>query len=64
MKILRPKTPDKPLLRYDEVAGILRCSDRTVYRLVREHKLHRPRPGFISKGSLDTLLKGDHQSDS
>ena len=56
MKTINPEVPVKHLLRTDEVAGILRCSNRTVRRFIREGKLIRHRPGLIVRSSLMRFL--------
>ena len=54
MKIIKPEVPVKHFLRVEEVAGILRCSHRTVRRYVREGHLerHPQRRGLIVRSSL------------
>ena len=52
-----PEVRNKTLLRIDEVAVILCCSPRTVHRYIREGKLTRRRPGFITVISLLKFLE-------
>lgn len=57
MQQLKTKISVKPLLRIDEVAEILCCAPVTVRRYVREGKLTRCRPGFITSASLMRYLE-------
>jgi excisionase family DNA binding protein len=39
----RPRRPVRALLTAKQIAAMLNCAERTVYRLVKEGKLSKPR---------------------
>ena len=52
--------PEKAVLRITETANVLRCSVRTIYRMIGAGELDRVRPGMISRNSLLRRLDEEH----